>query len=432
MKVKIRWLFTLILLVAFAFNLQAPLQGVHTIRQSDTTFASYSYCIEKTEFLKPKVAHRGATSGTAIGEFPLYSYLMSLPCQLRGSWSELDPKFLILLLWILNMMVWLAWAKIYLKPHEPSAFGVLLGFSTFSLLFMTIALPDNLGFFLIGLAAFLHQRFPQKKISILTSLLFILAFAIRPYLIPLILLVHRRWLWMLLTTFGCLLVYVLWYKFWVQQSELNYYYLAIPPISEIFATFPNYAVPLFKTILREWFQFVFIFLLVWKWRSLKALEVFGVFGSLALVILVRGEHLVIHSYYLWAAAVFTFLCLFRALMTLSKKQQAVALIGYGIIGFAQTQHEFHRQAFFKAQEVQNILQTEKIPADAKIAVYVGDGSCSTQYLYWMKHFGWCFYEKDFKGPDHCPKGADYYFKYDMDLPILKPCESVPTDKPTDK
>ncbi len=429
---KIWWLFTLILLVAFAFNANAPLQGIHTIRQSDTTFSAYSYCVEKTPFLKPKVAHRGATGGTAIGEFPLYSYLMSLPCQIRGSWSELDPKFLILFLWILNLAIWCAWAKIYFKQSEVSAFAILLGFSTFSLLFMTIALPDNLAFFLIGLAAFLHQRYPQKRIYFLTTLLFILAFAIRPYLIPLMVLVHRRWLWMCLTTLGCLAVYVLWYKIWVQQSELNYYYLAIPPISEMIVTFPNYALLLFKTILREWFQYIFICLIVWKWRSLKILEVFGVLGSLALVIFVRGEHLVVHSYYLWAAAVFTVLCLYRALMTLSGRQQTVALLCYGVIGFAQTQHEFHRQAFFKSREVQNLLEIEKLPPQAKIAVYVGDGSCSTQYLYWMKHHGWCVYEKDFKGPQNCPVGADYYFRYELDQPILKPCESAPTDKPTDK
>ncbi len=429
---KIWWLFTFILLAAFAFNADAPLQGVHTIRQSDTTFAAYSYCVENTPFLKPKVAHRGATSGTAIGEFPIYSYVMSLPCQLRGSWSELDPKFLILLLWILNLSIWWGWAKIYLRPSDPSAFAVLLGFSTFSLLFMTIALPDNLAFFLIGLAAFLHQRFPQKRISFFTSLLFILAFAIRPYLIPLMLLVHRRFLWMCLTTIGCLVVYVLWYKIWVQQSELNYYYLAIPPISEMIETFPHYAVLLLKTVLREWFQDIFIFLVIWKWRSLKRLEVFGVFGSLALVIIVRGEHSIVHSYYLWAAAVFAALCLFRALMTLNKKQQTVALLFYGAIGIANTQHEYHRQAHFRYEQLKALVETEKVPLAAKIAVYVGDGSCSTQYLYWMKHYGWCFYEKTFQGPKHCPAGADYYFKYELETPILKPCESTPTDKPTDK
>ena len=193
--VKIFWFFVLILFLAFAYNATSPLQGVHTIRQSDTTFAAYSYCYEGTEFLKPKVAHRGATSGIAIGEFPLYSFIMSLPCQIRGTWSEYDPKFLILLLWILNLLVWTAWAKVYLKPHEPAAFSIFLGFSTFSLLFMTIALPDNLAFFLIGLAAYL-KTYSQKKLSLIaSSLLFILAFAIRPYLIPLILLVNLSWLW---------------------------------------------------------------------------------------------------------------------------------------------------------------------------------------------------------------------------------------------
>ncbi len=429
---KIFWFFVLILFLAFAYNASSPLQGVHTIRQSDTTFAAYSYCYEGTEFLKPKVAHRGTTSGIAIGEFPLYSFLMSLPCQIRGTWSEYDPKFLILFLWVLNLLVWTAWAKVYLKPHKPEAFSLFLGFSTFSLLFMTIALPDNLAFFLIGLAAYL-KTYSQKKLSlVVSSLLFILAFAIRPYLIPLILLVNLSWIWISLTTLGCLMVYIFWYQFWVLQSELNYYYLSIPPLAETISHLPNYALPLLNNILRDWFQYIFIFLIIWKWRSLRRLEVFGIFGSIALLILARGEHLVIHNYYLWAAAVFAFLCLFRALMTLPRKLQITALIIYGLMGFAQTQHEFHGQTLAQSTEIQNLLQTQKVPLEAKIAIFVGQGSCSTQYLYWMKHMGWCLYVDQFKGPQSCPKGADYYFRFKDKEPILQPCEFSPIDRPTDK
>ena len=140
----------------------------------------------------------------------------------------------------------------------------------------------------------------------------------------------------------------------------------------------------------------------------------------------------VHSYYMWAAAIFSFLCLVRAWLALPKKFQSVALVCYGLIGFAQTQHEFHHQAFVRFEELQNLLKKENVPPKAKIAVYVGDGSCSTQYLYWMKHHGWCFYENYFKGPDSCPAGADYYFRYEKETPILKPCGSAPTEKRTDK
>ena len=219
---RLFWIFALILLGAFLFNASSPLQGIHTIRQSDTVFAAYSYCMEGTDFLKPKVAHRGTTSGVAIGEFPLYSYIVSLPCQVRGSWSEYDPKFFILFFWILNFLIWTAWAKLYLKlapsnKDDIASLAIIFGFSTFALLYLTISLPDNLAFLLIGLAAYLqisdfrllNRTLSQKSISILSALLFILGFAVRPYLIPLILLVHRRWWWLTLTTVGCGIVYLL-------------------------------------------------------------------------------------------------------------------------------------------------------------------------------------------------------------------------------
>jgi hypothetical protein len=430
--VKIFSAFALILGLAFIYNFNSPLQGTHTIRQSDTVFAAYCYCTEGAEFLKPRIAHGGLTGGVAIGEFPIYSYMLSLPCQIRGTWSEWDVKFFILLLWILNLMVWTLWSRAYFREKNLSSFAILLGFSTFSLLFMTVSLPDNLAFLLVGLAAWLEIRFPKKWTSFVSALLFILAFAVRPYFIPLMLLVHRRWLWMIATGLGCIAVYFIWYKIWAQHSELNYYYIAIPPVTEIILGLPRYAGPLLETILREWFHYIFIVLLFWKWRALEKVEVFGLVASLGLVILVRGEHLIVHSYYMWAAAVYAFLCLVRALMTLKPWQQSSLLILYGVIGMAQTQHQFHAQAETRSRQVQELLVTEHVPAAAKIAVFVGDGSCSTHYLYWFKHHGWCLYEKEFHGPESCPQGADYFFRYDGEQPILKPCVFAPSEKPSDK
>jgi hypothetical protein len=61
------------------WSFQAPLVGVHFIRQADTLFTAYSYCKEDSSFLYPRIVHRENTSGVSIGEFPLFSYVLSLP-----------------------------------------------------------------------------------------------------------------------------------------------------------------------------------------------------------------------------------------------------------------------------------------------------------------------------------------------------------------
>lgn len=414
--------FTLVLGAAFFLNWNAPLQGVHSIRQSDTVYAAYSYCTERADFLKPRIAHRGLSSGIAIGEFPLYSYILSLPCQIRGGWSEGDVKFFILLFWLLNLWIWTRWAHkyLYMTKLDRASLAILLMFSSFSLLFMTISLPDNLALFLVGWAANISLEEKKSK-TWLSTILFVLAFAIRPYFIPLLLLVHRRFWPMFWTAVMCVGVYLVWYKWWVLKSDLQYYYTSLPPLKEVLGDLPHYGGRLLMVFLREMFHYFFVLLLFWKWKALDRRELLGLLGSIALVILARGEHAIVHSYYFWAAAIFIFLCLARTLATLSPKSRLWALVVYALIGLLQTQHEFHRQAEHRSNQLQQLVQESQMPPDAKVAVFVGEGSCSTHYLYWMKHQGWCFYEKEFKGPSSCPEGANYYFRFEGETPILRAC-----------
>jgi hypothetical protein len=385
--------------------------------------------MEDAEFLKPRVAHSGETNGVAIGEFPLYSYVLSLPCHVRGSWSEYDPKFFILILWILNLIVWLRWAKDYLgevKLDTPSL-GIFFGFSTFSLLFMTISIPDNLSLLLVGIAALLTQR---KKKAVFSWALFALAFAIRPYFIPLAILVNREKRWLAATSVAAVLIYVVWYKWWALNSEINYYYIQIPSLVETLSTLK--VVELIGVIAREWFHFLLLPLVIWKWKKLNKLEILGLGFSVILVVVLRGNHLIIHSYYFWAAFVFAFLCMARATADLPEKWKTAVVIFYALTGIAQTQHQFHAQAQARSRQIADLANKAGLKPEDKVAVYVGDGSCSTNYLYWMKHHGWCFYETQFQGADHCPSGAKYYLKYEADEPTLKPCIFAPTEKPNDR
>ena len=418
---------------AFIYNFNAPLQGVHSIRQSDTVFAAYSYCLEGSDFLKPKVAHGGETGGVAIGEFPIYSYALSIPCQLRGAWSETDPKIFILILWVLNLLVWIRWSKKYFPnlTVTTSSRALLFGFSTFSLVFLTISLPDNLALLLVGVAALVEQtKWPLKHL--ISAVLFCLVFAVRPYLIPLAYLVSPRPRWLIGVLLGCIAIYLIWYKWWVLKSDLNYYYTAIPPVSEMILALPHYFLDLLHVILREWFHYLFLPLMIWKWKELKKPEVLGLLFSILLVVLVRGEHLVVHNYYLWAGYIFFFLCLIRVFASFKPLVQTFLILLYGLIGFAQSQHQFHRQAQTRYEQMQTLANNINLPKDAKVAVYVGEGSCSTHYLYWLKRHGWCFYEKEFIDEKHCPQGATHYLVFKGEEPILQPCIFVPTEKPNDR
>jgi hypothetical protein len=431
------WTSCFVLFAAYLWNFNAPLQGVHSIRQSDTIFTAYSYCIENSQFLLPKIAHRENTEGVAIGEFPLYSFLLSIPCEISGEWSEWYPKFFVLILWILNMFVWLRWAQGYLrlKKEDLLSFGVLFGFSTYSVLYMTISIPDNLVLFLMGVTGLLQQssRFKTWQKHVLSGLVFCLGFSIRPYFIPLAILFTKNRRWILSVGVVCILIYIVWYKWWSQNSQIvGYYYIAIPPLLDVLKAMPHYILKLFDVILRDFFNYLFFPLIIWKRKDLKKTEIFGLISSFLMVLFARGNHSIIHGYYLWAMYIFGVLCLYRAFATFKPKTQSIFLILFILITIAQTQHHFHRQAEFKSQMIQKLAIDSNVPANAKIAVYAANESCSTNYLYWLKRTGWCLGEKDFKGPEHCPQGADYFLAYEGANPLLKPCIASPRGKRSGK
>lgn len=433
--------FVIIFSTAFIYNINSPLQGVHSIRQADTLFSAYSYCKEDTPFLLPKLPQRGLSSGVGIGEFPLYSYIVSLPCQISGVWSEVTPKIFVLIFLFLNIWVWGIFIKNlclnFLASNSPLwkwdwlSFILLFLFSTHTLLFYTISIPDSLSLLCIGLAGLIVQKLDPHKnnnLRIFTSvLLFVIGFGIRPYYIPLIFFITQdKKHWLFAITLSSLF-YLFWYQYWVQKSTVNYYYTALMNPMEILLQWRSILQGIFEFIFRNSINLIGLFAIFFVIRKFPmARKHFSwpallLSFSIALVVLLRGEHILNHSYYLGAAAIIMLSLLVYAFGLLSEKQRLGFLIMYGLIGIANTQHLWKAQAAEKYQTVQNLLRENQVKPEDKIAVYVGDGSCSNHYLYWAKHIGWCIYERDFKTEAPCPVGAQFYLKYENEDLMLRKC-----------
>lgn len=458
----------LIILFGFWVNLEAPLQGVHSIRQADTLFSAYSYCKENTSFMLPKLPNRGLSSGIGIGEFPLYSYVISLPCKWSGIWSEQTPKFFVLIFWIILAFILGKYISVRTSFFDWNIFLILFLFSTHSLLYYTISIPDSLALIFIFSSALIFQKnnFQKNKIlySWIGSLMFFIGFAMRPYLLPLIFLIIfdlKTWIRLGL---GSILVYLFWYKYWIFHSEVSYYYTALMnpfelrhQLGQVIKGILEFSLRNILNIIGLIFLFycfftstiktqgIFSLLNFWNFLKSHTLEISRkmyrtlktqpvllnsiemnfwnisvAIGSIVFVVLLRGEHILIHGYYLGAASIpFLFLATqeisSRLIQGLWKKKYInIFLTFYILIGLAQTQHHWHAQAKNRYEQVQEQVLKNNIKETDLIAVYASNDSCSNHYLYWAKRSGWCLYERDFHPENPCPPGAQYYLFFNSD------------------
>lgn len=74
---KIRYILLLALILR-AYNVTAPLIGMHSWRQTDTASMARNYYEQGTNFFYPQIDWGGNTAGYVECEFPLYPYLMAL------------------------------------------------------------------------------------------------------------------------------------------------------------------------------------------------------------------------------------------------------------------------------------------------------------------------------------------------------------------
>lgn len=402
--------------LAWLGNLNSPLQGIHSIRQADTLFAARSYCVEHSEFLKPRIAHRGDGAGINIGEFPVVSWMFSLPCQLRGEWDEARPKILSMAFFLAAGLLWgLFWRR---RNGEDLGLSWIFAwiFPTYQMLHGWIPIPDSfalLCFAAAGLASLKKEtrEEPEAVWEAGSVLLFMLGFSVRPYLIPLWLLVQRSRREKVLSFIGCALIYFVWYRWWIPQwSEFPYYATGITPLSESLPRAGEIARAFIEFFVRDLTQLVWLVPLTiscWRkemrppgfaWIALTAA------GSLAMVLCLRGPQIVHHSYYLGSFVIAMLIWMAWAWAHWTSRWRPVALIAFLLVTIGQTQHEFHRQGAARAQEVQALIASRGVALTDKIAVYVGD-QINPPYLYWAERVGWSFPSSEFRGATHCPAGA---------------------------
>lgn len=418
----------LLLAAGFLTTWNAPLSGIHGVRQADTLFAGWSYCVEGTEFLRPRVAHRGTGAGVAIGEFPLASAVFAAPCLLTGTWSEGAVKLMLTLILALNTLVW----GLFIRRRWPDRwpgwawFGVIWVFSTHSLLHLTIAIPDPLALMLVATAGLAFQSAESSKYSgwkrFLTRaggiVFFTIAFAIRPYLVPLLLLVisHRKWRG---TAFiACTVFYLAWYRWWSSQSDVSYYATDAFSMSETLTHATGILYALAEFLVRNMTNVIGLWFAVLAWRVDRDRFLWGLaFASLAMVLAMRAPMIIHHKYYLGAFSILLTILLTQG----ARRAPPWTAAAFLLVAVVNVQHLWHGDTHETWMLVQTEIERHAVAPKDRIAVYAGNDSAETRYLYWAKRTGWVFPRASFAGTDHCPEGANWAMIVNDDHPVLQPC-----------
>lgn len=419
---KIFFAFMIVVVIAYLIpGLTTPLQGVHEWRQADTMFASYFYCTEEgVEFLKPKIGPRGETAGVAIGEFPLYSYLMSLKCKATGSWDEVTPKLVSYL--ILFLLIW-SWGVYFYRrfgkdqPRDPWVWTALFLFAPISLAFLTLPIPDGFALLLYSAIAHLWLR-SERWAKILGVLIFPIAFTIRPYYFPLLFLITDSiFLWGA-SLFLAGLAYLFWFKYWVYQSDLKQYYeTELHSVSALMHEIPRALPEMIGQLFRDHWNF-FGVVFFWKgFRDNKRLSIVWLI-SLALIIGLRGDHFVVHKYYLLGAAVLGFYIMYRGYWKTSPRYRNALLALMAVAGIVSVQHLWLTASTKANREIREMSLATTAPTD-KVAAFLGP---SPAWLYFTLRTGWVLSPETYVGPKSCPAGANFALIRNQDQYQFIPCE----------
>lgn len=400
--------------------LDVPLTGTHKVRQADTLFTGYSYCIGDSSFLLPKIAHREATSGIAIGEFPLFSFLISLPCQITGTWSEIPPKLITYALWILNLCIWVLWFKRKVPRSaqlNPYAFLLFLGFSPLFLTYLLIPIPDALAMLSLGIAALLWQR-PQRIFHLSGAIFFTLAFAIRPYLFPTLILLMPSWKTGAGAFLLCGLFYLIWFKYWIQHTQIWYYLTDTKPISSLVTNGWRPPLALIQQILLNHLNYIGLLPFALAVKKNKNYLLAWLL-SIAFILILKGDHFVNHAYYFMATGLISVIAMAEGFLELSDKKQKIFAFFFVFMGLIAIQHNWRPLSHQRAITLPQLMEQNHVAFADRIAVY---DTFNPQTLYFAKRVGWYFEKTDWKGPMTCPKEAKWALLFDSeDRPSLVQC-----------
>ncbi|MGE0632866.1 MAG: hypothetical protein AB7O96_10680 [Pseudobdellovibrionaceae bacterium] len=404
--------------VLYFQNFEYLLRGVHKIRQADTLFTGYSYCFEGTEFLKPKVANRENTSGVSIGEFPLFSYLISIPCKMTGQWSETFPRYFSIFIFLLNGLLWGAWIKKRNPQILFSSWLIFFFFCSLQLLHLSIPLPDGLALLFMGGALFLWEEKGMHQTYFWISGLFLfgVGFLMRPYLFPLVFLYWDKKTWTAALAL-CGALYFFWYKYWIfKYSEVSYYLTRVVNPEDLVPQIPGLILPIIEISIIEMMNYVGLFLILFFVKDFK--KEIAIWALVCIMVIgARGKHFINHNYYLLAGSLVISIVMTLAWNKIKNRCRTGILLLFVLIGIGLNQHLW-KAPKEKWQIDLERMANEKVPKDAKVASYIG---VSPQWLYLSKRTGWMF--KPEKYTDQCPEGAAWALILKDELPEFIPCKA---------
>lgn len=388
------WMFVFFSIVTFGlqvWHFNSPLLGSHGWRQADTLFTGYFFCKEDSNIMHPRIAQRELTDGIAIGEFPLYSWLASVPCQLTGNWSEGFPKLLSwLLFWCSSLLFSLALVRKWGRKESFFEFATLLLCAELTLTFFTRPLPDVMAFFLISLAGFIWTgaRYPSLFSTRYMAglILATTGFLIRPYLVPLAFFVLPfgvfRWIVLGLSVNWA---YNWWFIEHTQISSVGYYLITRKPFLEAWTEIPASIWPLIQQTAKDHLNYILIpfFFLGFFRRFLT-----GGFWwfSILLLLFVSGKHFSAHPYYMTSACVLA-LCMAWSCLPKTPSFRAGLIFCFGLIGVANSQHHFHDNKDQHGIIVRDLARQKTEPQD-KVVTLTTMGNQIPILLYYAKRTGW--------------------------------------------
>jgi hypothetical protein len=394
----------------FLYSFRTVLNGPHEHRQADSIFAGYFYCTEAdSHFLYPHIGPRGATTGVAINEFPVYAYTLGKICQLKGGWDEITPRVVSLLFAILaGLLFWLTLLKKYNLNSKESGSGwpeflVVFLFLPVNWTFFTIPMPESTALLFYSLAGYLWTAYPQnKKLFLLSSLLFILGFLIRPFYVLFLFFFVPSWIASSVILACCVFVFWFWYRYWdsVVTTSPGYFGIRLQSLQQTLDAVPHALAMLPDRILGHTAVVgLFSFYLVWnKYRKLVLFYI----ASILMMYILKPTHVGEHAYYLLNAGLFASFAIFLSLPLMTPRQRNWALVIFLIYSFAVTQHNFHSNGNWERTK-QAWIENGNLPDDAVVATYLG---MNPQWLYYLKKTGYIFEPEEFQG--QCPPHATHY------------------------
>jgi hypothetical protein len=416
----------LVLSILIGFSWNGSLLGSHKIRQGDTLFTAYSYCKEDgASFLYPKTVFRGDTSGVAIGEFPIYSWLLSLPCRMTGEWSDSTARLTSLLLFFLGLYIWGLFFQSRLHQKWPG-WPIYLMLSLFSSQVLThyfIILPDVASFLLIGISSFLYEKnskfihidtFVFKPLSII---FFVMGFLTRPYMIPLLAIIFpfdwkafknsmKKAAPFLVMS---VLAYGFWFKYWSTHSEVTYFainFKLVDFINQWQAIVSATATRIFRDVLN------IIGLILIGYFSLKkkmnTSDALNIFGAIILIWIATTYAVINHGYYLNAVSLIATYFMLSHWNELAKKWAALFIFLWVLIGLASNVHQFDPKRSISEQDHFNQIKLKfEIKDFEKIVVY--QEGWIPEPFYRMRAVGHSWPQETFNEGKSCPKNVRVFY-----------------------